>query len=245
MSTFIVVPRSFTVLANSASTTPTTYLQNDEPGLVWRTTGASSNYVTVQLAAGSLNVISLAGTNLVAGDTIRIRLGNSQASVEGSSAPVDRTATIAAGTPQNGTSFVIDKLSSPVTYTFARIDFTSVAGSYVEVSRLILGSAIVTDGIDVNAEFTFDNQTVNRLDPYHSKPTWKISLSGFKDAQFWNEWGDTLRSISKKIGFLFVPDLTSSYVQQQTIFGYVTAIPKATLISTDYTTVEMVVQSLL
>jgi hypothetical protein len=245
MMTFLVLPKVFMVLDNSSTITSTTFLSHDEPGLVWRTAGATNNYLTVQLESGSINVVALVGSNLAAGDTVRVRLGSSQAQVEGGSAPIDYTTAIAAGTSQNESTFVIDKLDAPVSYTFARIDFTSVSASYVEVGRLVIGEAVEALGIDVNAEFTFENDTADSYFPYDTKPSWKVTFSGLKDSEFWNEWGTNLRKIANKRGFLFVPDLSNEFVQQQTIWGFVSAMPKSTLIACDYSNVELTIKSLI
>lgn len=243
MTTLLVIPNSFTVLSTSTSTGPNN-LKNDEPGLVWRTTGSGTRYLTVE-TSGTIDTIALAGTTLTAADSVRVRLGHSQAEVNGSSASVDMTAQILAGDPVDGRSFLVASLNEPADYTHIRFDFTLATASSVEVSRLIVGKSLQTAGIDINPEYSFENATENALNPKTTKPSWKVTISDFSDAEFWGSWNAALRTLADKRGFLFVPDLESDYAQQQALFGQMAVIAKGNVKATNYTSLDMTIQSVM
>lgn len=243
MTTLLVIPNSFTVLASSTGT-GTNNLRNDEPGLVWRTTTGGSRYVTIQTAS-TFDTIALAGTTLTAADSVRIRLGFSKTEVDGNSASVDMTAQILAGDPIDGRSFLVASLDSVVDYTHIRIDFTALTASSVEVSRLIVGKSLQTAGIDINPEYSFENLTENALNPKTTKPSWKVTISDFTDADFWGSWNAALRTLADKRGFLFVPELESDYAQQQAVFGQMAVIAKGSVKATNYTSLDMTIQSVM
>lgn len=248
MSAIFVIPNAFTPNAQSGgSLAAVSYLGIDEAGLVWRTTGLTGNSITVQLDGTSIDTIALMGTNLIAGNTVRIRLGATKAEVDGNSATIDTTAQIALGTPEKGKTLVHHTLPTSAAYGFLRLDFSATGNpdGFVEVSRLIVGKSLICDGINIGAEITYDNQTRSNLDPFKTKPVWKAVVSGFTYEQYWTYWDSFLRKIADQRGFMFVPDSASPYKQQQVVFGQVQSSSKNVIDGSDYNSIELAIQAII
>lgn len=247
MSTLFLPPIPFTVLAQSGGVTPTSYLLNDEKGLVWRTANLTGNYITAQLDGSVIDTVAIVGSNLIAGNTVRFRLGNTQAAVEGSSAAIDVTIGLAAGTADTNQALLFHKLTTPAAHGFLRIDFTAASNpdTFLEFSRLVVGKSVICDGVSAGVEFGYDNQTVSSLDREATKPMWKFTVSGFTEATYWSLWHPLLKVLGDKRGFLFIPDLQSDYLQQQALFCYVTSTSKGSATNSDYYMIDIQVQSLL
>lgn len=240
MSTLLLNPNPFNVV--SASGQNAQFLLMDEPGLVWRNSSASASLV-VGLDGSVIDTVALAGTNLKAGSTVRIRLGSSESAVNGTAA-VDITTTIAKGVPVAGRSFVIQKLPSAAAHSFLRIDITS-GGGHIEVSRLVVGKSVNCDGVDIGAELTYLNDTKSYLDPKKTKPVWKVTVSGFTEYEKFRTWHPLLVDLGDQHGFLFVPYLEGDYVQEQASFGFMSGHSKGTALTSDYWNIDLQIQSII
>lgn len=90
---FVVVPHPLGTVtsANQRTNRPASHLGLfKEPGMIWETNGTSSITVLCDLgSAKEIDFIALIGTNAASGSTARIRLGDTQAEVEGVSADYD------------------------------------------------------------------------------------------------------------------------------------------------------------
>jgi hypothetical protein len=152
---------------NAASGYPATSLNRQrETGLVWKTSGASNVWVRCNLgSAKAIDFISLVGTNALPGTTIRVRLGASQAEVDGT-APYDSGALpLIPVVSTGGAAIMLDfvnntyvtdgtgilasngfchshlELPSTVNAQWVRIDIGSHTGDF-QASSLVLGEVI-------------------------------------------------------------------------------------------------------
>lgn len=116
------------------------------PGLVWRTNGSGNAWARGQMtAATAISMASVVAANAQAGTTIRLRLGTSQAQVDGGSAPYDSgTVTFInpAETVDDGRYHSFQQFAS-VSATWWRIDIGGHTGDF-EAMGLILGTAVQT-----------------------------------------------------------------------------------------------------
>lgn len=130
---------------NERDETPAVHLNHHESiGLVWRTNGNSSMWARGQFTASqALSMCSLINANAQAGTTVRLRLGTSQAEVDGGSAPYDSGAVTfisPAETTDSGLYASFQQFSE-VSATWWRIDIANHTGDF-EASSLILGKAV-------------------------------------------------------------------------------------------------------
>jgi hypothetical protein len=254
MAVVICAPRAFTVQSSNNSTTaPATNLNLDHPSMVWRSSNLTSVQITVQLPAGSWDTVCLSGTNLRATDTIRIRAAATAAATT-SSPTYDSTALPAfSGAANSGGNTSLILTPAVRTETFIRIDITSTGNpaTYVEARRLVIGKRIEEDGIDLNAEHSFEDNSqrteyrnFETVDPYDTKTSWKFSIGYIKEASYWSNWFPLLRDAGTKKGVLSIPDSQSAYLQSEAVFGRITSSAKGSAVSSDYYKLELYVREI-
>ncbi len=250
MSAILCQPKPWTFVAGSEITTaPTKNMNADEPGMVWRSNGLTTVYIKVQLDGSAWDTFALMGSNLRATDTIRIRAGGTSAIVDGtSSLTVDQTFNAWSGVAPTAGALSFKLLIAAVTSPFVRIDITSTSNpaGYVQAMRLVLGLRVSTDGVDTNAEQTFEDMSnvedglgYTTVDEYGVRIGWKVTLSGLKDADYNANWFPFLRAVGRKKAFLFIPDDGVAYIQTQAIFGRITSSAKGSSPVADYNNVEL------
>jgi len=144
-------------------------------------------------------------------------------------------------------------LGSARTETFIRIDITSTGNpaGFVEAARLIVGKRIEEDGIDLNAEHTFEDSSqttayrgFEAIDPFEVKTSWKFTVGYIKEPSYWQNWYPFLREVGMKKAVLFVPDRDSAYLQSETVFGRITSMAKGSPVSSDYYKLELYVREI-
>ncbi len=243
--TVFVLPKSVSIAPSStANATSASNMLHDEKALVWRSTGLTGvNLVLSQ--TGAWDTIALVGTNLRATDTIRIRTANDTTTVTTAPA-IDQTIPAYSGVAKATGGMVVFRLSSPVTHTVIHIELTSTGNpaGYVQVSNLILGTAVEWDGIDVGAEVSYDNQGQSYLRKFLTKPTWKINLSGMDTTSYYEVWEDFCLAASDRRGFLFIPIYGDTFQQKRSAFVSMVGAPKMTFITGDIYTLELTVTTI-
>ncbi|PZU12114.1 MAG: hypothetical protein DI606_10560 [Sphingobium sp.] len=191
--------------------------------------------------------------NLRATDTVRIRAASSAANTTAS--PTYDSGTIAAftGGGNSAGSLTLLTISAPRTETFIRIDITSTGNGagYVEAARLVVGKRIEEDGIDLNAEHTFEDasQTTSyrgydAVDPFDTKTSWKFTIGYIKEVSYWLNWFPFLRDVGNKKAVLFVPDNASAYLQSEAVFGRIMSAAKGSPVSSDFYKLELYVREI-
>lgn len=133
----------------SASTTAGTLvasnMQNYEPKRVWRSAGGSGSYIDLDFGAGGAiapTAVALIGTNLGASDTMSIFGSNtSNAAARAGAATSTGNAYIVKST-ESGWPYHIAfrKFTNASSLRYWSITFPSVAGSSIDVGRLMLGA---------------------------------------------------------------------------------------------------------
>tara|TARA_R110000787_G_scaffold283264_1_gene395847 strand:+ start:9389 stop:10138 length:750 start_codon:yes stop_codon:yes gene_type:complete len=243
--TVFVLPKSVSIAPSSTATaTSASNMLHDEKALVWRSTGLTGvNLVLSQ--TGAWDTIALVGTNLRATDTIRVRAGANMTELV-NNPPLDEIIPAYSGVAKATGGMVVFRLNAPVTYSVIQIDIMSIGNpaGYVQVSNLILGTAVEWDGIDVGAEVSYDNQGQSYLRKFLTKPTWKINLSGMDTTSYYEVWEDFCLAASDRRGFLFIPMYGDTYQQKRSAFVSMVGAPKMTFITGDIYTLELTVTTI-
>lgn len=102
-----------------------------------------------------------------------------------------------------------------------------------------------------NAEHTFEDtsQTTtyrgyDAVDPFDVKTSWKFTISYIKEALYWLNWFPLLREIGLKKAILFVPDSSSTYLQNEAVFGRIVSAAKGSPVSSDFYKLELYVREI-
>ncbi|MFX4084043.1 hypothetical protein N6H05_23890 [Sphingobium sp. WTD-1] len=254
MPTIMCAPRNFAVSSsNSASNAPASNLNLDHPSMVWRSSNLTSVQITVQLGAGSWDTIALVKNNLRATDTVRIRAANSASNTTASPTYDSGNLSAFSGSSNSAGSLTLLTLSGARTETFIRIDITSTGNpaGYVEAARVVIGKRLEEDGIDLNAEHSFEDTSQSTqyrgfeaIDPFDVKPSWKVTIGYVKEANYWTNWYPLLRDVGMKKAVLFLPDRDSAYLQSENLFGRITSMAKGSPVSSDYFKLELYVREI-
>ncbi len=250
MTTILVQPKPFEVLSGNEQTIAAVKnMKVDEPGFVWRSADLSGVNFKIQTDGTAWDTIALVDNNLRAGDTIRIRAGSSSTAVDGTSGlTVDQTFAAWSGTAPSGGALSFRALGSAVTSSFVRIDIVSSGNpsGYVQAARFVIGKRVITDGVSIGADQTFEDMSVieegpgfTTVDEYGVRVAWKVTLEGITDANYNGNWYPFLRAVGRKKAFVFIPDDGSTYIQTQAIFGRITSSAKGTSPVADYNNVEL------
>lgn len=141
---FAVLPLTLTGIAsgNEKANRPASHLGLPYPGMRWESTGASNVWARGQFGGASqaVSFMSLMAANAQSGTTIRLRLGTSQAAVDGS-APYDSGALpliSPARTRADGLYHSHLELPSVVNASWWRIDIGGHSGDF-SAANLVLG----------------------------------------------------------------------------------------------------------
>lgn len=217
--------------------------------MVWRSGSLTSVYFKVQLDGSDWDTFALVGSNLRATDTIRIRAGGTSSVVDGTtSLTVDQTFNAWSGTAPTNGALSFKLLGAAVTSPFVRVDITSTSNpaGYVQAQRCVIGKRVVTDGVAIGAEQTFEDTSsvedglgFTTVDRYNVKVGWKVTLEGITDASYYSNWYSFLHDVGRSKAFVFIPDDSQPYIQTQAIFGRITSSAKGTSPVADYNNVEL------
>lgn len=231
MSALFVKPLPFTLAGTSTVVAGSVAnLNNDEPGMAWRS-GLTSPYVIVDLGptVPAYNYVALFGANLRASDTVRITTGTTNTGTGGYAGAALPAFT--GSKDETTTTKAIFKLPASRTDRFVRIELSAPShpDNFVQFTRLVIGSAIVTDGIAYDAEQGFETQSIITTGPgYRSKDelpsldSWKLSTGWINNDSWRNQWMPMLRYASRGNGLLFIPDDTNpAYYQSDALYGFV------------------------
>lgn len=172
---FFVLPLDLGTIAtgNEASGFPVTHLNRPrDVGLVWKTSGATNVWARGNL--GSTQTIDFCGllqTNAVAGTSLRLRLGTSQAEVDGT-APYDSGVVALPGYEDvtlTSLSTLLStikhghlELDTPVNASWWRIDISGHTGDF-QAATLVLGEKI-EPAYFYDTDFEFGLQPLGSLD---------------------------------------------------------------------------------
>lgn len=211
-------------------------MTNDEPGMVWRSSGLSGAYVVFKTENKPVDTIAIIGNNLQSSGTIRVRMGTTVTEVNDNAA-FDQTFSAWSGIAPIDDATSVFLLDAPVTYQFIRLDFADPTNpdGYFECCRLLLGTRVTNVGIDIGHEVELDD-TSNILDEYGSltidsyrvRTKHKITVSGVKDADYYANWEPFMLSTGMSKFFLFIEKDDDEFAQRKTLYVRNSANPKRT-----------------
>jgi hypothetical protein len=199
---FAVIPLNLIALVggNGKINRPWTHLALPEyPGMVWETDGNDRLWVRGQFDGSKpVDFCSLMGTNAQAGTTLRLRLGTSQAEVDGT-APYDSAALpIIAPSRTEASGLYHSHLELPnvETATWWRIDIGSHTGDF-SAAALILGEKLEPSNFyNRDREIGFEDLgalEVSRNGVIADTPgtvlrTLLFRLGWVEEEEFWSKW---------------------------------------------------------
>jgi hypothetical protein len=240
---FAVIPTPLGTIAtgNEVAGHPAEHLgEFKAPGMTWKSSGASSLYVRGDFgSAMPVDFVSVMSANAIPATTIRVRLGDSQAEVDGT-AGYDSGAVAFISpsiTRADGLYHSHLELPSVQTKRWWRIDIGSHTGDF-EASMLVIGQKLtpanyyapgwargVEDmgGIDIGRWGVADEQ---------DGLIWRsltFRLGWLSEADFETKFGPMMEALGKRGVALWCFDPTSGvYRQRKTYFGFIRSALVAT-----------------
>jgi hypothetical protein len=209
------------------------------PGLVWRSNGNSNLWARGQMAASTLiSFASVLAANAQPGTTIRLRLGTSQAEVDGGSAPYDSGAVafISPAVTRDGGLYHSHQRFSPISATWWRIDIGSHTGDF-EAMSLVLGEAVQAERYyDRGFEFGNDDLgdvdysrwgVVSETDGFVMR-TLSFKLAWISEAAFEGQFRRIMNLTKRTPVFICFDPEATTYRQDKTYFGRFGQPPFAT-----------------
>jgi hypothetical protein len=209
-------------------------------GMTWRTSGPANAWVRGDFGQDRVvDFVALLQANALPGTTIRIRLGTTQAQVDGS-APYDSGALpfiAPAITREDGLYHSHHELPAPVTARWWRIDIGGHTGDF-EAAKLVIGKKI-TPARYYDKNFEFGVQDLGSVDfgPWGVAEeedglifrTCTFKLSWIADAEYEGSWRPLIEKVGKRqpIYLCFDPQPTTAR-QAKTYFGVFRDAPFAT-----------------
>lgn len=259
---FFVVPLSLGTMVASAADSgyPVFNLNRHRAiGLTWKANATGGLWARGRLdAAAAISFCGMISANAQPGTTIRLRLGATQADVDGSSAPYDSGALTfisPAITREDGLYHSHLELSAPVTASWWRIDIGGHTGSF-QASQLVLGAKI-----EPSRYYNFDWQYgVKDLGDLNVSP-WGVfdeqpglifrTLDFTLGWQTEDEYETSFRPMIEKLGrrgivFCAFDPEPSTYRQARTFMGVLDKVPfakgirKPRTFSQDWSIVSMI-----
>lgn len=251
---FFVVPLDLGTIATGNETAgfPATNLNRHKAvGLTWKSTGASNLWVRGSFGTGrQVDFCSIVAANAQAGTQFRLRLGNSQADVDGSASydsgwqafvPIfeasDGGATLdldftsqllqVRAVPSLSTSHL--ELSAPVGATWWRIDIQGHTGDF-QAADLVLGKK-VTPSRYYNLDYEYGAEDmggmeVTRFGVLNEEPgvvmrTLAFTLAWVNEAEFESDFRPLMETLGRKgIVFCCFDPAYSGYRQARTYMGF-------------------------
>lgn len=221
---------------NQRAGTPAQHLgRHKAAGLVWRSDGAANVWARGQLPAGSVvDFFALLNTNAIDATRVRLRLGTSQAEVDGAadydsgSVPIAVT-TVPAEDAALATRHALLELDTPVPATWWRIDVTSHSGDF-EAGFMVAGTKIEFDRFYDNTGHGFGARDLGKVEmsnwgvmdetPGKVLPTIDFTLSWLSEAEVEQSVRPLMRQIGVRQPVYCCFDPTSTaYRDTRTYFG--------------------------
>lgn len=214
--------------------------ETDAAGLVWKSTGATNVWARGDMGSSqSINFAALMSANALAGTKLRLRLGTTQAEVDGT-APYDSGVLdliSPARTRTDGLYHSHLELPSTVTARWWRIDITGHTGDF-QASSLVLGKSAQPSRF-YNPDFEFGAEDLGEVEigrfgvvdltPGNILRTLNFTLEWQSEAEFEATFRPIMEQMgrTKPIWVCLDPDSTT-YRQAKTYLGFLRKIPFAT-----------------
>ena len=241
---FFVVPEALTFHAtgNEADGTPASMLgRADAIGLVWRSAGAANLWVRGRFegsAVRAINFCSVILANALPGTTIRLRLGTSQAQVDGS-APYDSGALAFISpsiTREDGLYHSHLEIGAEQSASWWRIDIGGHTGDF-QASTLVLGRRIASAKFqDFDYQFGVEDTgkaEINRFAVMDRQEgvvlrTLDMTLNWISETEFETDFRPMMETVgtSRPAYLCFDPE-ANAYRQQRSYLGLFRKAPYA------------------
>lgn len=236
-----VIPAALSGFASGNERTEALALHLGEhrsPGAVWRTNGNANIWARGQFtAAAVVSLCAVLGANAQAGTTIRLRLGTTQAHVDGS-APYDSGAVtfINPAVTRDSGLYHSHQQFTPIAATWWRIDIAGHSGDF-EAMSLVMGEAVQTEryydrafefGVDDLGDLDYSRWGVVSETDGIVMRTLNFKLSWVSEAVFETRFR-RIMALGKRgpVYICFDPEATT-YRQDKTYFGRFGQPPFAT-----------------
>lgn len=233
---FIVVPVDLGTIAtgNEITSRPASHLgEFNYRGMVWQSSGATDLWVRCDLgSAQDIDFVGVLGANAISATTIRIRLGDSQAEVDGT-ADYDSTAIAfinptPAVIPANG-YHSHHELPSMVSKRWIRIDIGSHTGDF-EASMLVIGKKLQPGvfyegqwqaGVRDLGGITFSRNAVPGITVGEKLRTAGFKLSWITETEMETEFAPLDEAMGRTFPmFVSFDPAATTYRQRRTYFGW-------------------------
>ncbi|THD35717.1 MAG: hypothetical protein E7773_10240 [Sphingomonas sp.] len=227
-NTVFIRPLSFTATSSTPVAGSAANLAVDMPSLVWRgASGISNIIIDLGASAVSYDYVALIGTNLRSTDNVQVQTGTA---ATGTGSYNSGLLTAWTGTkPSVASAVVIVPLPATRTERYVRIDITSTSNpdGYVQIARVVIGKAMKTGGIDVDAEMGFVDQSVvtngtgyTTVQALPVLTSWKFSTGWISDVDWRQTFAPFMQAVGINGAFLFiVDDGTPANWQTDAVFG--------------------------
>ncbi len=202
-----------------------------DAGMVWQSNGNSNLWVRCNFgSAKAINYVSLMSANALPGTTIRVRLGDTQAEVDGTADYDSGAVAFISPSITRDDGLYNSHLDIPATYTkqWVRIDIGGHTGDF-EASSLVVGLRRIMNrfydrgfemGVEDLGSFEFGNQGVVAEEDGVIIRSLGFKLSWMSEAEFETNFRPFMEQMGMR-GFIhccFDPDPTA-YRQAKTYFG--------------------------
>ncbi|SEJ87618.1 hypothetical protein SAMN05518849_11689 [Sphingobium sp. AP50] len=218
MVAFVCFPEAFNVVeAAAVAANPATNMAVDTPSRVYRSSTVTPFFVVQSSCVTPIDVVAIVGTNLRNRDTVRIRVGSSAAAVSGEgTATADYTMPAYSGMKADEKlPMTVLRLPVPVYDKFVRVDVTATGHTdeYVQISRLVIGSAVDNEGIGGGSEIAINDVSVPYtvagmayFDQFPLGQSFKASIPYISDRERLQKWQPMLIKAGITKAVLFVPN---------------------------------------
>lgn len=202
-------------------------------GTTWRTTGTGNHWARGSFASSqAIDFLAIIGANAQAVTNYRLRLGTSQAQVDGTapydSGVLDFYATAPAATPLDGLYHSHLELPSVVNATWWRIDILDQTTVF-EASMVVMGKRVqpsryynydTVEGVEDMAQIKVNNWAVIEDDAGLVLRTLEFSLAWINETEFETNFRPMMQRIGVRQPIYCCFDPTaSSYRQARTYYG--------------------------
>jgi hypothetical protein len=248
---FAVIPTPLGTLTSSsaAAANPVTHLNEfDSIGMTWKATGADGDPQWIRGDFGSakpVDFLAVVSANVnPAASVMQLRLGASQAAVDGTAAYDSGSSLMVQPTISRADGLYLAhfELPSVQTYRWWRIDFSGLAGFQLEISAIVLGQK-VTPASWWSAGFEFGVEDMGDIDigrygipeetPGRIMRTLGFQLGWLSEADFETKFRPLVETLGKRrVAFWCFDPTANVYRQARSYFGWLRPPPKARHIAT-------------
>lgn len=228
MSALLLKPDAISIVSatNVSASSSKDYVLKDRLGL---DTIFTANPVIVIDRGGntSWDTIAFVQSTISESATIKIEYSNDSSFASGVTTIGPVSVGITSANP-NRAKCHVHELASPSTLRYIRVTFAS-AGAF-NLGRIIVGTRIVTSGVNIDAERIFEDMSseyaYGAYSAYDDQPTllgWKCGFPWMDETYFRNTWQPFFQTVGLSKCFLFIPQYDDpNAIQSDWCYGRIT-----------------------